>query len=190
MHYEGLHGSDLINLMNACATHVPRGPFTVAARVGVHSCVFTRLKDGHGCRIDTFQKVFGWFNENWPGDLEWPRHIPRPPKSKKEAVSVSSTVAGTVAVQGQGAPRADHGCGLGCGGHRWSGGRTCRYHRSRGFCSNPWCRIGHRRRHVRRHRSLAHQGAGRRHGWHRRSSRWQYAQPERAELLISNWPLT
>lgn len=80
-----MQSTDLITLAEAYAAHVGRGPYTVAARVGVHSRFFTRLKDGHGCHIDTFQKVFDWFNDNWPGDLEWPRQIPRPAKSKREA---------------------------------------------------------------------------------------------------------
>lgn len=38
-----------------------------------------------GCTVRTFDRVLTWFNQHWPGDLEWPRDIPRPPKSKKEA---------------------------------------------------------------------------------------------------------
>jgi hypothetical protein len=79
---ETKHLSDLAQIY---ATHIGRGLYTVAARVGVHNKVFTKLRDGHGCHIDTYRHVMAWFDTNWPGDLEWPRHIPRPRKSKKEA---------------------------------------------------------------------------------------------------------
>ncbi len=46
---------------------------------------FDRLRRGKTCTIKTAASVLDWFNQNWPADLEWPRDIPRPPKSKKEA---------------------------------------------------------------------------------------------------------
>lgn len=80
MQYE--HITQLCDLYGA---HINRGVFTVAGRVGVHPKLFQRLKSGHGCNVKTFNHVITWFDTNWPGDLEWPRHIPRPRKSKKEA---------------------------------------------------------------------------------------------------------
>lgn len=76
------HLSDLAELY---ATHVGRGLHTLASRIGVHNKVFFRLREGHGCHIDTYRLISDWFATNWPADLEWPRHIPRPAKSKKEA---------------------------------------------------------------------------------------------------------
>lgn len=32
-----------------------------------------------------YARFVGKFSEHWPRDLDWPRDIPRPPKSKKEA---------------------------------------------------------------------------------------------------------
>jgi len=75
----------LTDLADLYAAHIGRGLFTVAARVGVHNKAFTNLKAGVGCHIDTYRKAMDWFAGNWPADLEWPRHIPRPPKPKKEA---------------------------------------------------------------------------------------------------------
>lgn len=46
---------------------------------------FDRIKAGGGCTIRTAEKVMSWFGDVYPADLEWPREIPRPPKSKKEA---------------------------------------------------------------------------------------------------------
>jgi hypothetical protein len=75
----------LSDLADAYAAYLGRGLFTIAGRVGVHGKFFVRLKDGHGCHIGTFLKVQRWFDANWPADLEWPRHIPRPAKQKREA---------------------------------------------------------------------------------------------------------
>lgn len=75
----------LTHLCDTYSAHVARSQFTIAARAGVHSHFFSRLRKGAGCRVDTFNRVLGWFSDNWPADLEWPRHIPRPPKTKKEA---------------------------------------------------------------------------------------------------------
>jgi hypothetical protein len=44
-----------------------------------------RLTGGASCTLRKANTVMSWFDQNWPVDLEWPRHIPRPNKSKKEA---------------------------------------------------------------------------------------------------------
>lgn len=43
------------------------------------------LKAGASCTLRKASLVMQWLSDRWPGDLEWPRDIPRPPKSKKEA---------------------------------------------------------------------------------------------------------
>jgi len=80
-----MQNSDLFTLAEAYTAHIGRGLYTLADRVGVHSRFFNRLQAGHGCHVDTFRHVMTWFDANWPGDLEWPRQVPRPRKSKKEA---------------------------------------------------------------------------------------------------------
>ncbi len=37
------------------------------------------------CTLRKAAAVVGWFNDNWPADLAWPRDIPRPSKSKEAA---------------------------------------------------------------------------------------------------------
>jgi len=74
----------LITLATALAAHKGRSATTVAGWCGVHKRLFTRLSEGNGCRVDTYNKALSSFSELWPADLEWPRDIPRPPKSKKE----------------------------------------------------------------------------------------------------------
>ncbi|MBK5945957.1 hypothetical protein CCR83_05685 [Rhodobacter veldkampii DSM 11550] len=43
------------------------------------------LVAGASCTLRKAAAVVQWFSDRWPSDLEWPRDIPRPPKSKKEA---------------------------------------------------------------------------------------------------------
>lgn len=43
------------------------------------------LDDGLGCTIRKANAVLCWFSNNWPVDLEWPRELARPAKSKREA---------------------------------------------------------------------------------------------------------
>ena len=35
----------------------------------------------------SFEKAMGWFSDNWPADMEWPSHIPRPVPSDLAAAS-------------------------------------------------------------------------------------------------------
>lgn len=49
---------------------------------------FQRVSDGEGSfTARTYDKVIGWFHENWPDDLTWPADVPRP---SPEAVRVSA----------------------------------------------------------------------------------------------------
>ena len=77
--------SHLTELATLLAAHVGRSDMTVAKWCGVHSRLFLRLKAGGGCRVDTYNAAMAAFSDIWPRDLEWPRDIPRPSKSKKEA---------------------------------------------------------------------------------------------------------
>lgn len=84
MHYRGMQYLHLITLAKTLAAHKGRSEMTVAKWCGVHARLFTRLKDGGGCRVDTFNAALCAFSANWPIDLEWPRDIPRPVPQKKE----------------------------------------------------------------------------------------------------------
>lgn len=75
----------LLLLGQLMAQHLDRSMATIAKRAGVHARLFARLEAGNGCHSDTLSFMTSWFSDNWPADLEWPRQIPRPPKSKKEA---------------------------------------------------------------------------------------------------------
>lgn len=75
----------LTTLASILAAHVGRSDVTVAKWCGLHTRLFSRLRRGLGCRVDTYNAALAAFSDLWPRDLEWPRDIPRPPKSKKEA---------------------------------------------------------------------------------------------------------
>lgn len=46
---------------------------------------FARIGAGSTCTLRTAAKVCGWFDANWPADLEWPKAIPRPSTEKRAA---------------------------------------------------------------------------------------------------------
>lgn len=73
---------DLLFLAVQYGDYQEVGLYAVAGRVGVHSRFFIQLKQGRGCRNEAFDRVHAWFDENWPADLEWPRHIPRPARRR------------------------------------------------------------------------------------------------------------
>lgn len=76
----------LITLAETLAAHQGVTHFAISMRAMGKGDFFKRLqKPGADCRTGTATRLAAWFSENWPSDLEWPRNIPRPQKSKKEA---------------------------------------------------------------------------------------------------------
>ncbi len=76
---------NLIELCTTFAAHLQLSHWRVSFLVRGDGQFFRRLTEGKSCTIRTANQVVQWFSDHWPADLEWPRHIPRPPKSKKEA---------------------------------------------------------------------------------------------------------
>jgi hypothetical protein len=74
----------LIDLSEAYAAHRGISHWRVAVLAGRGGGFFNGLKKGSSCTLKTAARVLAWFDANWPADLEWPRHIPRP-KSKEAA---------------------------------------------------------------------------------------------------------
>jgi len=76
----------LIALSEALAAHLGVTHFAISMRaLGKGDFFKNMIEKGADCRTQTAARLFGWFSDNWPADLEWPRHIPRPAKSKREA---------------------------------------------------------------------------------------------------------
>lgn len=51
---------------------------TVAKHAAGQAYVFKRLRDGCDITIRRAESIIQWFSDNWPADLLWPAHIPRP----------------------------------------------------------------------------------------------------------------
>lgn len=75
----------LIDLSEAFAGHLNLSHWRVSFLARGDGQFFKRLREGRGCTIKTAAMLFQWFSDNWPTDLEWPRDVPRPPKSRKDA---------------------------------------------------------------------------------------------------------
>lgn len=76
----------LITLAETMAAHQGVTHFAISMRALGKGDFFKKLMVGGDCRTATAARVLAWFSDNWPdADLTWPPHIPRPPKSTKEA---------------------------------------------------------------------------------------------------------
>ncbi len=74
----------LIHLAEVFAAFINRREATLSNRIVGHARFFARLRNGEGCRVTSFNMVLEWFDSNWPEDLEWPKDITRPSKTKKK----------------------------------------------------------------------------------------------------------
>lgn len=75
----------LLRLADAFARHTNRADATISNKIVGHARLIARLRDGFGCTLATASRAHNWFSENWPPDLEWPRDVPRPNRSKEAA---------------------------------------------------------------------------------------------------------
>lgn len=81
-----MNTDDLITLAEAYAGHRGLTLSTVSTYAATDGKFFPELKRGASCTLRRAARVIVWFSDNWPdADLTWPHHIPRPPKSRKEA---------------------------------------------------------------------------------------------------------
>lgn len=82
----------LVTLAEALAAHQGVSHFAISMRAtgsmrekGKGDFFLRLMLPNADCRNRTFDRMINWFDLNWPGDLEWPRHIPRPRKKKEAA---------------------------------------------------------------------------------------------------------
>ena len=85
MHYRAMDTQHIIKLVDLLSAHIDRGDMTIAKRAGVHTRVVLRLRDGKGCTVESFTKLLGWLDQNWPADLEWPEDVQRPSRRSHRA---------------------------------------------------------------------------------------------------------
>ena len=73
--------TDLLTLCTAYRSVISRSEVRIADLAAGNPYFFSRLQDGGGCTIRSFNRVLQWFSDNWPASLEWPDDIPRPAQS-------------------------------------------------------------------------------------------------------------
>ncbi len=83
--YTPVNTDHLVMLASTLAEFIDRSEATISNRIlPKNSRLFSRLRAGLGCTVQTYEKAFRWFSENWPEDLEWPSDVPRPAPSDTE----------------------------------------------------------------------------------------------------------
>lgn len=76
----------LIRLATTLAAHEGVTHFAISMRALGKGDFFHKLIErGADCRTRTAARLFQWFSDHWPADLEWPRDVPRPSKSRSAA---------------------------------------------------------------------------------------------------------
>lgn len=76
---------EILRLADTFAAHRGLKRSTVSTYVAADGKWLEGLNRGASCTFRKASRVLHWFSDNWPRDLEWPRDIPRPPKSKEAA---------------------------------------------------------------------------------------------------------
>lgn len=80
-----MSANSLVRLAETFAAHRGFTLSTVSTYAANDGKWVDGLKAGASCTLRKAAIVTQWFSDRWPADLDWPRDIPRPPKSKKEA---------------------------------------------------------------------------------------------------------
>lgn len=57
----------------------------IANLAGCDGAFFRRMRDGGGCRVDTFNRVISFFSDSWPENAAWPHDLIDRPSSEKAA---------------------------------------------------------------------------------------------------------
>lgn len=83
-----MHYTALIALVSRYASRIDRKEATISNWIVGHARLFSRLRQGHGCTVETYNRALQWFSDRWPADLEWPADVPRPPQAVSETTPV------------------------------------------------------------------------------------------------------
>lgn len=76
----------LLKLAEAYRSHVGLSLSTVSSYAANDGKLFRRFaEDGAGCTVRRANALVQWFSDHWPEDLEWPKGIDRPAKTKGAA---------------------------------------------------------------------------------------------------------
>lgn len=78
---------NLLALMGAYERATGTKPAT-SCRLALNDNKFlSRLGDGAGFNVRTFDRLVEWFDANWPPNAEWPSDVPRPARSERGAAA-------------------------------------------------------------------------------------------------------
>lgn len=80
-----MHTNEIVTLAETYRLHCGRELSTISTKIVNDGKRLDSFKTGSGCTLKTYARFVQWFSDNWPADLEWPRQIPRPSKSKEAA---------------------------------------------------------------------------------------------------------
>ncbi len=76
----------ILELARRYSAHFNHSLKTVSLRAARRGGFFDELAKGANITVRRGDAIIAWFSDNWPDqELEWPRSIPRPKPSKKEA---------------------------------------------------------------------------------------------------------
>jgi hypothetical protein len=76
---------NILTLSDTLGAHLGITHWAVSMRVSSKGDFIKNLKDGSDIRTKTAARVLQRFHDNWPSDLEWPKGVQRPAKSKDAA---------------------------------------------------------------------------------------------------------
>lgn len=80
-----MFGTQVIEVAEAYSKHTGLMLSTLGAYAVNDGRFLTNLKETGRGGLRTAERALQWFSDHWAADLEWPRHIPRPPRSKEAA---------------------------------------------------------------------------------------------------------
>ena len=80
---ENVTSKHLLDLANLYGQHLALSHWRVSSLVRGDGQFFKRLNGGKSCTLKTAAAVLTWFDENWPADLAWPKHVLRPSAAAK-----------------------------------------------------------------------------------------------------------
>jgi len=69
---------NITNLIKLYAEAVGRSPSTVSRWLRLGGDFIPRMMRGGKITTHVAARVFQWFSDHWPADLDWPSDIPRP----------------------------------------------------------------------------------------------------------------
>ena len=68
----------LLTLIEVFADAKNLSPSRVTTLVMNSGAVHKNLTEGKDITVGRLEDAMQWFSSNWPADLDWPAHVPRP----------------------------------------------------------------------------------------------------------------